>query len=297
MCERVQVSNGIAQFLEWLALRSRPRTVEFYRSFLKRFAVHVGDIPLSEVKRLHIETFSAKHHALTAVCRFFKWAWEVAELIPTNPAAKVYVPKNGRRTRVLIRSERVLIRKSCNKSLYRATLAMEETACRPQELRILTWEMIFPRVGTAAICPTMGNGRHWFQLSEYKGKDRRSDPSKPRIIAITPRLGRLLDRMRRHDPNAKGVIFLGPSGRPWTANAFRCQFRRLRAKLQRLGRVDTSGLVPYVYRHTRATELARSGASAHLLKEWMGHSKVETSAAYCHLQIEDVLALGRRRWK
>lgn len=297
MCETLQVSKAVRQFLDWLSLRSRPRTVEFYRTFLERFTRHVDDIPLSSVKRLHVETFSARHHALTAACRFLRWCHEVAEMLPTNPARAVTVPKNGQRSRVLIRSERVLIRRHAERYLRRAILAMEQTACRPQEVRLLTWEMIFPKPGAAAIAGGMASGRHWFRLESFKSKERRSDQSKPRIIAIPPRLGKLLDRLRRAEPSPSGIIFKGPSGRAWTPNAFRCAFRRLRSKLAAGRKVDVSGLVPYLYRHTRATELARDGVNAHVLKEWMGHARVETTGRYTHFNEMDLGAIARRPWK
>lgn len=297
MCERLQVSHVAKQFYAWLTLRARPRTVDFYRMFVERFARHVDDIPLTDVKRLHVETFSARHHALVAVRRFLRWAHEVAELLPANPARAVKVPKNGQRSRVLLRAERVTIRRRCGAALRSAILAMEQTACRPQELRELTWEMIQPRSDTAQIAGTMGKGYHWFRLESYKSKERRSDQSTPRIIAIPPRLGRLLDRLKRAAGNAAGPIFKAPCGRAWTPNGFRCAFRRLRGKLDAAQVVNVVGLVPYLYRHTRATELARSGVNAVMLRDWMGHARVETTGRYCHFKEGDLSAIARRPWK
>lgn len=297
MCERVQVSKAVDRFIGWLALRAREKTVEFYRRFLERFVCHVGDCPLSDVRRLDVETFAATFHPLAAVRRFLRWCADVAELLPRDPAANVRVPRNGQRSRVLSRLERVVIRRRCSPALRAALVALEETAMRPQELRALTWQCLFGPGGPARIRAALGDGRHWFQLEEYKGRNRRADGSRPRVIVITPRLGRLLERLARSDPPPTDHVFNSPSGRPWTANALRCAFRRLRSRLAQAGRVDSVGIVPYTYRHTRASALARDGVNAMLLKEWMGHSRVETTARYCHFALQEVSAIGRRRWK
>jgi integrase len=295
MCERLQVSEVVRRFLAWLAQRSRPATVAYYTTYLERFARHVEDCDLGDVKRLHVETFSVKRGPLVAVKAFLRWCWQVAELLPANPAAHVRTPRLGRRCRVLSRAERVLIRRHCDRALYRALLAMEQTACRPQELRALTWSMVRGPAGHAVPGADLGDGRHYFELRDYKSRDRRADPTRPRIIPITPRLGRLLNRLRRAGRWSDDVIFRSSSGRPWSANALRCAFRRLRRRLQRERDIDLAGVVPYTYRHTRATDLARAGLNAHQLREWMGHTRVETTAVYCHLTVEDMLQIARRR--
>lgn len=221
----------------------------------------------------------------------------MAEFIEKNPAAAIKVPQVGERTRTLHRSERVLVRRRAGSHLRRALLALEESACRPQEMRILEWDHIQPKTGPGQIAGNLADGKHWFELQDYKAKDRRSDRREARVIGITPRLGRLLDRLRRDNPDARGVIFPAPCGRAWTPNAFRCAFRRLRIQLDRAGLLDVRGLVPYTYRHTRATALARQLKNPLLLQRWMGHAKIETTAKYCHFSIEDVVAIGRRRWK
>lgn len=288
------LAQCVAAFLSWMEGRFRPGTIAFYRLYLERFAERLGDPPIDQVSRLDVESWSAKRNNLLCVCRFFRWAYEVAELVPRNPAAKVKVPRNGFRSRVLTRAERVIVRRNAHKSLRMASLAMEQTGCRPQELRSLTWEMIFPKPGPAAIAGNLGDGHHYFRLEDYKAKDRRREQWMPRVIPITPRLGRLLMRLRCRVESPTGVIFRSVTGRAWTPNGFRCAWRRLRLRLSALRLVDVNGLVPYLYRHTAATDLARSGISAHLLKEWMGHAKVETTARYCHFSIVDLLAIGRR---
>jgi integrase/recombinase XerC len=81
------------------------------------------------------------------------------------------------------------------------------------------------------------------------------------------------------------VILRGPTaGGPVTEARLRSLFRRHRAM---------SGAVrvrPHRLRHTYGTELAAAGMDLLALRELMGHSSPETTAAYVHLPIEQLAA-------
>jgi integrase/recombinase XerC len=81
------------------------------------------------------------------------------------------------------------------------------------------------------------------------------------------------------------VVLRGPTtGAPVTEAGLRSLFRRHRAM---------SGAVrvrPHRLRHTYGTELAAAGMDLLALRELMGHSSPETTAAYVHLPIEQLAA-------
>jgi integrase len=121
-----------------------------------------------------------------------------------------------------------------------------------------------------------------FVMWEYKARERMADPRKPRIILITKRLGKLLLRLRCRADSLDGPVFRNANGDAWTSNAVRCRVRRLRAKLQ----VDGGeNIVAYTLRHTAATYASTILTQAEL-KEWLGHTSLEMTQRYQHLQID-----------
>ena len=47
--------------------------------------------------------------------------------------------------------------------------------------------------------------------------------------------------------------------------------------------------VPHMLRHTCATRLAQKGLSMVVIKEWMGHSDIQTASRYTHFAPKDLL--------
>jgi site-specific recombinase XerD len=68
----------------------------------------------------------------------------------------------------------------------------------------------------------------------------------------------------------EGPLFRNEDGKPWTRNAIRCRFRRVRQKLK-LG----DDLVAYLYRHAVATDLLESGTGIAQAAELLGHKGTE----------------------
>ena len=60
-----------------------------------------------------------------------------------------------------------------------------------------------------------------------------------------------------------------------------------------LGFDKDSQFVPHMLRHTCATRLAQKGASMMIIKEWMGHSAIQTTARYTHFAPKDLLNAAR----
>lgn len=292
-----KLSDCVRTFLAWLKLRTKPGTVQFYRIYLERLISHLEDKPIDEVRRLDITGWAADRNPLICACRFFRWCVLEAEFIDESPTATIKPPKCGRRRRILNRRERVSVRRMSVRKLRDSILAIEESGCRPDEMRTVEWQHIQPTTWRVHGAHRLATGRYYFELDDFKAKDRMEDKSATRRIVITRRLGRLLARLWAKKPCASGKIFAGPSGKAWTSNALRCAFRRLRERLKDSEVIKPSGLVAYTYRHTKATNLARSGMSAHLLKEWLGHAQVSTAAVYCHFAIRDLLRWGSRRRK
>lgn len=287
------VPCAVETFLKWAKLKMRKPTVDYYRHFLSRFAETFAERELSSVTRLDVELWANAHHPLQAVSRFFSWTVDVAQWLSVSPVRKLPIPPVGRRRRTLERRERVTLRRTCGRALRDALLCLELTGCRPGEMRAVRWEDIHVLGSTRWTPADLIDGRCYFVLTAFKCKDRRANPDTPRLIPISPRLGKLLDRLRTRAVTRGGPIFLATCGRAWTANGFRCSFRRVRAQLAGAGLVDVKGLVPYLLRHTKATNLCRAGHNARLVADYLGHVGMDMLSIYVHPNVSDLMELDR----
>lgn len=287
------LSAAVSQFLEWCRPRLAKSTVYLHRLYLSEMLDHLGDVELKAIDRLSIEGWAATKHRLESARKFFRWLKKVAKWIKKNPFKGIHVPKSGRRTRLLTKLEWVMMRRRSGEASRRAILASQETASRPEEVRKFRWEWIHSTKGDPLSKESLTGGFSYFVLTNYKGRSRRSDPNKPRVIPISPRLGRLLWRMRSRMSVFAGLVFLSHRGREWTANGWRCAWRRLRERLAAKHGVNPVGLVPYLARHTKATDLARKGNNARLLADFLGHATLEMTSWYIHSSADDLCAMLR----
>lgn len=289
------LSQAVADYLAWLKVSRKSATVDWYRHFLEKFSKHLGDVSLTDVNRLHIETFSGSHHPLAALRAFFRWCRRVAKYVKKNPCKNVRVPPKRKRRRVLDRSELVTLRRRSSRVLRHAILALEESGMRPHEMRTVAWEQIRSCASGLDRDGELSGGYCYFDFEDFKASDRRADQGVGKRVPITPRLGRLLVRLRRRVTVPVGYIFLSQSGRPWSPNALRCAWRRLRTRVTDQGRVSKVGLVPYALRHTMGTSLHRGGENAFTIRDWLGQIDIETTSIYVHSSIADLCAVGRAR--
>ena len=103
----------------------------------------------------------------------------------------------------------------------------------------------------------------------------------PRTIPIVERIRPILERRMREEADASGRLF--PQGtNTWFENAWNKVKKALNLQ------ADTQ-LVPHTLRHTCASRLAQRGVSMMVIKEWMGHSNINTTMRYTHLAPKDLL--------
>lgn len=274
------------QFYAYMEGRRAARTVDYYRSFLTRFIAHVGDIPVSDLRKHHLLMWGKTWHQLQAVQRLFEWAKSDMELIVHNPFKGIKLPKSAGRQRIITDGDFATILRRAAPRFRAFLLAMRETISRPQEMRLVMWESIKWEGDVRDAETALRSGTAYFLLREYKSRTLRSDPTAPRKILINARLARLLLRLLAKCPTARGPIFTNNKGKPWTSNAIRLRMSRL---MKRIGfGVDERGepIVAYTVRHTRATNASASGISDRALADLMGHTSTRTTQRYVHLSTE-----------
>jgi len=250
------------------------RTYWWYKSFLDSFCNHnrVGVVPAAQAKVFHVTQWLDAHpkwkgsrrNAVICVKRAFNWA--VGEgLLKENPLRGLKKPPAVRRDRILTTEEwDQLFAAVVDQEFKDFLTAMRETGCRPGEVRKVTAENVNLDLGV------------WV-LEQHK---TRKKTGLPRVIYLTPTMVDLCRKLMARWP--AGPIFRGPKRKghkPFTRNALRCRFMRLRKKLPQL-----KGVISYTLRHTYITDALERGVPVATVAELAGHKDLKMiQQHYAHL--------------
>ena len=86
---------------------------------------------------------------------------------------------------------------------------------------------------------------------------------------------------------AEGSNKVFPEGsNAWLRNAW----ERVR---ELMGMIDDPQFVPHMLRHTCATRLSQSGVSLPVIKEWLGHTTIQTTIRYAHFNKSDLIRAAK----
>lgn len=139
------------------------------------------------------------------------------------------------------------------------TLVLLHTGLRVGELRCLKWTDI--------------------DFKERQLMVRIAKSHKFRVIGINTTLIAELQRLKENSHPKQQFVFEKPDGTPYASysNIFQSQLRKLGMK----GNVHR-------LRHTFASRLVQQGVSIYTVKELLGHSSVQTTQIYAHLNKEEL---------
>ncbi|MBA4067166.1 MAG: site-specific integrase [Isosphaera sp.] len=256
-------------FLSHSERHNERATYAWYRHFLQSFCSLYGRLPARELKPIHVTRWldstawkGGRRNAVTAVKRAFNWADQQGVLSP-NPLRTVQKPPPTRRTRVVSPAERAEVLAAVKDRNFREYLtALYLTGCRPSEVARVTAGEVNLDLGV------------WV-LEAHKTAKR---TGKPRVVYLSPEMVELSRRLAAERP--EGPLF--PSrklGRPFSKNAIRIRFRRLRERLPHL-----KGVVAYAYRHAFASDALANGVGIAQVAELLGHTDTRmVSRHYAHL--------------
>jgi integrase len=260
------------------------RTYWWYRKYLQSFCDLFGSIGALSVKPFHVSRWLDAHPkwttsrrcAVICVKRAYNWA-EAEGVLQTNPMKRVKKPAAVRRERILSPEERQQVLSAIKDQEFRDfVFALQETGCRPGEVRGVTAENVNLELGI------------WV-LPHHK---TRKKTGLPRVVYLTPGMIELCRQLVAKWP--EGPIFRGPKrkgSRPFSRNAVRCRFRRLREKLK------LSGIVSYTYRHSDITDALERGVSAATVAELAGHkdlTMIQTHYAHLSEKRQHLIDAARR---
>lgn len=290
-------SDLATEFLEWANKALKPSTVKVYAHYFRRWVSDNGDHPIDEIHQAHLTAWAKTWHECQAVKRLFGWAVNEAGLLASHPVLKVRPPRKGCRRRIMAPREAARILRAASRDLRSLLIAYRETYARPQELRLATWDDVQAENPKLTTREALEMGEASIVLYDFKDAARRDDSERPRVILLSPRACRLILRLWHRSRHRRGRVFVTGRGMPWTGNALRCRFRRLRKRLgiEKDKRGET--IVPYTFRHTGATVAAAAGVRDRLLADVLGHIETKTTARYCHLQQRHLREAMGKVWK
>jgi integrase len=245
-------------FLDHALRHNAESTYLWYKRFLQDFSDRCGAMRVGDLRPYHVTRWADAHPgwkggrwgAVTAVKRAFNWAADEG-LVGESPVKKVKKPAVRARDRFLTRAERREIAESYPEGdPFRDFLfALEQTGCRPGEVAAVTSAHADLDLGV------------WV-FAEHKTAKKTGED---RVVVLTPAMVDLTRRLLAGVPEGT-PLFRNEDGRPWSSNAIRSRFRRVREKLGLGGDV-----VAYLYRHAVCTDLLESGAGIAQAAEILGH--------------------------
>lgn len=291
-----KLSFLVRRFLAWASKCLKRSTVEVYRHYFSKFIAYHGDKRIKMLKPCHLSEWAETWHQAQAMKRLFNWAVDEAGLTKRHPFLKVKHPPKGERKRILGRKEMATFLRSTRRDLRDLLIAHRESFARPAELREACWLDILAENRSLTTEEALKSGTACIVLYEFKQRKKRRLPSGPRVILLSPRVCRLFLRLLAKTPDVEGRIFRTKRGRNWTANAVRCRFRRLRARLGMKPDRHGENVVPYTFRHTGATLCSANGVRDRMLADVLGHVETSTTQRYQHLSLDHLRVALRKIW-
>lgn len=282
------------QFLKWADVALKPKTAWYYAHHLGKFLAITKNKQVRSLRPLHLTTAQKSWHDWQCVQRMMRWAVHEAELMRKNPFARVKAPGRKQRKRILTPREVARFLRGARPAARRYLLALRELAARPQEVRLLQWSDLHSDNPAVSVDQALAAGTAVFVLHDFKDRARRADSEAPRVLLVTRRLARFLERARRSATPPEGPVFRNSRGMPWTKNAVRCLMRRLRRRLGFGPDERGEKVVAYTFRHSVATLAAANGILDRVLADWLGHVETRTTRRYQHLCVGHIRDALRR---
>lgn len=273
----------------------RTNTLEGYRRILyKHLIPGLGDIPLSELKGIHIRKYindkaaagaikdGGKHHM--AILRLALEQAVIDEEIPKNPAQKVkllkrekteYIPWTKQETEKFLNYTK-------ETRFYPLYLLAWVSGMRRSELLGLQWTDIDFQNNQLHVRRSLVKVEGGHELQEPKTKLSKRTitiPEKAMQELIKHRENQLHESKKKIDYNTIGFVFCNSSGRPYYPDYVSHKFQE---------DVKNAGLRQvrfYDFRHGHATYLLELGEDIKVISDRLGHSTIMlTGDTYTHIQ-------------
>jgi integrase len=263
----------LEEFLSWSQKNQAHSTYYGHHLYLQDFLDQAEVAFVRELKSIHVTKWtdghatwsnSSKRCAIVSVKRALNWAVEQG-LIEKNPVATVKQPPCGRREVLVADESHKKVLRATDRAFRRVARVMRATGCRPIELRTVTAKEVNLELGA------------WvFPVGHPANKTGRKT-KRLKITYLPNPILKLVKALIKRYPT--GPLFRNRLGKPWSCNAIRLRWKRLREKLNL-----PAGTCSYAYRHTFTTEGLERGVPVATMAELLGHQDLGMiSRHYGHL--------------
>lgn len=279
------------QYLDFVSAKGCGETKLIqYRNYFLQF-IDILEKPLNKIKKSDVETFGSivnksnkatptKNQIKMTIKRFLKWYYKDTELLDCLKSCKVLVnrEKINKSTLLTPREIEAIFRTADNFRDQCILSLFEESAGRPEELRLLTFDRVSFENKTITL---------------YSHKTKQS-----RTIPIENSIDRLEIWKKNYSfPNVQPDDYIFPSPKDRTkpiSQSFVTHLIKNLAKKAGIKRIIT----PYTYRHTKLTNLYNQGVGDLIHKKYAGHSPdSKMTSIYVAMDDEDMLDAVRKLYK
>lgn len=265
-------------FLEQKEKRTRKRTIEGYRNYLKFWGkYHKSEIfaPLSQIEiqkalnDLHDKKLSNRtlNGYLGTLKQLYKYAVDF-NLVQESPAEKVKrFPVEPKKTPRFFTREEIGKILSYNSPYNDAFIILLNTGMRRNALRFLEWEDI-----------DFEKGLIYIRVKEnFKPKS-----GKERVIPMNDESRKVLEKRWRNSEKKSGYIFCYSTGNPIGREKWRAALKKI------LKKANIKDATIHTFRHTFASWLVMKGVDILTVSELLGHADIKTTQIYAHLAPEHI---------
>ena len=281
----------VKNFINFVSSRGAgEKKLQQYKIYFLQFA-DIIEKPLDKLNREDIEEFGSlvnksskaiqtKNQIKMGVKRFVKWKYKNTDMLEPLKIQKILVDRSKvNKSTLLTPSELQAIFKACNNFRDQAIVTLlEESAGRPEEIRNLTWSKVNFEDKTVTL---------------YSHKTKQS-----RTLPIENAITRLEVWKKNYffpDRTDRDYIFTSQGNRktPLSMSFFTNMIKRL-GKKAGIPRVIT----PYIFRHTRLTELYNKKVGDLVHRKYAGHTEdSKMTAVYVAMDNKDMLDAVRETYK
>jgi integrase/recombinase XerC len=276
------IEETMSLFLRSLAGANKSQaTITAYRIDLAQFSRYLTETNVTigaaaDIRRRDIEEYLAyladqgttgttRARKLSAIREYFRFL-EASSLVQKNPALGMQTPKKERSGRTALRSDeytKLLALAGSHARDYAILQVFLQTGIRVSELCALTRDDVDLE-------------QRQLRIRSGKGqKDRTIELEKKGLQAIKSYLA-------VRPASLSEALFLNYHGEPLSERGV----RKMLAKYLKASGI-TKMISPHSLRHTFATYKAERGVSPYVLREWLGHARLDTTQIYVHLAREN----------
>lgn len=250
--------TDIQQFLQWLPPNSSPT-----------YTLHLRYLEYLHQNRLSISTIARKIASLKCLAKFLKQEYDY----PLDSLLILELPKNPKEIPIVLSQEEITaLLQAPNTSTFlglrdKALLEfLYATGARASEAMQLKFLDIFEDVQYVKL--------------HGKGNKQRLIPLHPTALQILTQYSTQVRQMLKHS-HQHDFVFVSRTGRPLDRTNL---WRILKHYQKKIGL--TKNISPHTIRHSFATHLLEKGASIRAVQLLLGHSNIQTTQLYTHIQRE-----------